>query len=81
VAQSPAFLCDGDAFLLCTDGVWESIEEAVIERLLGTSAAAADWLAVIEAEVLRRARPRYDNYSAIAVRVSEMGDATRLDTL
>lgn len=79
VAEAPAPLCDGDAFLLCTDGVWETVEEAVVERLLAGAAAAADWLAAIEAEVLRRARPRHDNYSAVAVLVSETGDATRLD--
>jgi hypothetical protein len=52
-----------------------------LERLLCASGGAAEWLAGLEAEVLRRARPRQDNYSAIAVRVSEMGEATRLDPL
>lgn len=79
VAEAPVLLRDGDAFLLCTDGLWEAAEEAVIERLLAGSAGTAEWLAVLEAEVLRRAGPRHDNYSAIAVRVSEMGDVTRFD--
>ena len=81
LAEAAAFLCDSDTFLLCTDGLWESVDEAAIERLLAASTTSADWLAALESEVLCRARPRSDNYSAIAVRVSELGDATRFDPL
>ena len=81
VTESPLFLRDGDAFLLCTDGLWEPVGEAAMERSLAAAASAAQWLAALEAEVLRNARSGHDNYSAIAVHVDELGDATRFDTV
>jgi len=81
IGDRPVFLRDGDAFLLCTDGLWEYVGEAQMEHGLAAAANAASWLAALEAEVLQRALPGHDNYSAIALQVSEMGDATRFDTL
>lgn len=78
---APAFLRDGDAFLICSDGLWEFVAEAQMEQCLAASGDTTEWLAQLEAELLRRARPGHDNYSAVAVRVRDMGDATRFDTL
>lgn len=69
---------DGDVYLLCSDGLWEYVEEAVMERLLAVSLSAERWLAALEAEVLARARGGHDNYSAIAVWVGDRVDATRI---
>lgn len=59
----------GDVFLMCTDGLWEYVED---DDLLASLAQAGDpnsWLAALEALVLRNAahKPRHDNFSALTV--------------
>jgi serine/threonine protein phosphatase PrpC len=69
-------LIDGDVFLLCTDGLWEYVEEEDMERLLRAAASAADWLKALENRVVLRGHKGQDNYSAIAVWCRDPGDAT-----
>lgn len=71
-------LRDGDVFLLCTDGLWEYVDEAAMERQLAASLTAEYWLAGLEAEVLAHAKRDHDNYSALAVWVGNPADATRI---
>lgn len=62
----------GDAFLLCTDGLWEWALEADMEETLARAAGCDDWLAalcaVADANAQASAKQR-DNYSAYAIRV------------
>lgn len=55
-------------FLLCTDGFWEYIEEADMERLLQKSLTPRQWLRRME-KLVRINGKEYemDNYSAVAV--------------
>lgn len=59
----------GDVFLLCTDGLWEYVEDAVLEQTLTAAASPQAWLDALEATVLRNAadRPSHDNFSALTV--------------
>ena len=57
----------GDTFLLCTDGLWEHVEERDMERLLEASENPEDWLRRLEAAVLAQACEKQDNYSALVV--------------
>lgn len=59
----------GDVFLLCTDGLWEHIDEPVMEQLLQQAPTPDDWLAGLEREVLNatRERPKHDNFTALTV--------------
>ena len=58
----------GEAFLLCTDGFWEWIEEKTMQHLLKKAGSPADWLAGMEAAVRKHGSGKQmDNYSAIAV--------------
>lgn len=57
----------GDAFLLCVDGFWEDILETEMEAELAKAIKPADWLAKMEARILRRAKEAHDNYTAIAI--------------
>lgn len=60
----------GDAFLLCSDGVWELIASDTIRRLLNQSKTAGEWLNGIISEVERNGQNTdTDNYTAIAVRI------------
>jgi serine/threonine protein phosphatase PrpC len=66
--QTDAFpLQHGDKFLLCTDGLWERVEESEMEGALVECPSAEEWLRLLEQYVLARANSRQDNYSAMAV--------------
>lgn len=73
-------LLDGDAFLLCTDGLWEYVEEQDMERLLQASITPSDWLKALESQVLARGHKGQDNYSAIAVWCKEPDEDTSDET-
>ena len=62
-------LAAGDVFLLCTDGVWEYVEDAAMEQALADAVSPHAWLAAIEACVLQAAadKPGHDNFSALTV--------------
>jgi serine/threonine protein phosphatase PrpC len=55
-----------DKFLLCTDGLWEPIDDSEMERALKHCGSAEEWLRELESYVIARGNPRQDNYSAIA---------------
>ncbi|VVM07198.1 PPM family protein phosphatase [Methylacidimicrobium cyclopophantes] len=61
----------GDALLLCTDGFWDPLPEADMEKELGKAASASDWLRRMEALRQERAPTLADddNYTAIGVLV------------
>lgn len=58
---------EGDAALLCSDGVWTYVLEQEMEEDLVSAVSAADWLNRIEQRVLAQAEGSYDNYTAVAV--------------
>lgn len=70
-ASRPWTLRPGDVFLLCTDGLWELVDEAEMSASLDRAANPAAWLAQLEQLVLRHAAEQgktgHDNFSGIAV--------------
>ena len=69
-------IIDGDVFLMCSDGLWEYVEENEMEWMLSSSSFAAEWLVELEKQVLMRGHQRQDNYSAIAVWCKDSDDRT-----
>lgn len=66
--SEPVLAGSQDAFLLCTDGFWEHIDEKEMEKALKKSSDVSDWLVRMEETVLKNSRPdTRDNYSALAV--------------
>jgi serine/threonine protein phosphatase PrpC len=59
----------GDVFMLCTDGLWEYVDDAALERLLGSAPTPGRWLELLDAEVRRNAahKSSHDNFSALVV--------------
>lgn len=55
------------AFLLCSDGFWEYVYEAEMERELAGSASPEEWLARMERILRMRVKGDNDNYTAAAV--------------
>lgn len=66
--SSPCKLSECQAFLLCSDGFWEYIDEAQMCAILQQSSDADEWLAGMQALVLKNGTgSNMDNYSAVAV--------------
>ncbi|MEH7523944.1 protein phosphatase 2C domain-containing protein [Bacillus sp. JJ1503] len=61
----------GDSFLLCSDGFWEYITEEEMENTRLICSTPSDWLQLMEINLKGRTLENNDNYSAIAVFVSE----------
>ena len=66
---APRPVAAGDAFLLCSDGIWEHLDEALLEGTLRGAASPDAWLHAIEAAVAvaTRGRRSHDNFTAMAV--------------
>lgn len=58
---------DGDAFLLCSDGFWELIEEQNMIEYLSQSRDAGEWLDKMKRHVDKRQTDDSDNNSAVTV--------------
>jgi PPM family protein phosphatase len=56
----------GDAFLLCSDGWWGSLEEAEVLASLADADTPEEWLEAMQQCIERREQPRQDNFSAVA---------------
>jgi serine/threonine protein phosphatase PrpC len=60
-------LHEGDALLLCSDGVWEPLGNERLLQTLRASRNAAEWIEQIDAQVRAHAKPQHDNYTAVAL--------------
>lgn len=78
VPDEPFALRDGDAFLLCTDGWWETLEPQDLEHTLAQAGDVEHWLDGMMALVRQRALPNQDNYSAIGVWVGDPSQSTQM---
>ena len=56
-----------DAYLLCSDGFWEYIEEMEMEECLAAASSSLSWLEAMKKKVISRAPANCDNYSAICI--------------
>jgi serine/threonine protein phosphatase PrpC len=72
----PVELVEGDAYLLCSDGWWDTFEPEDIASALVRADTPQEWLADMGARIKARALPRQDNYTAIAVWVGDPTNAT-----
>ena len=72
----PVELFEGDAFLLCSDGWWEGFEPSDVAAALHRCTTPEDWLDDMRGQIAKLARPRQDNYTAVAVWVGNPGDMT-----
>jgi serine/threonine protein phosphatase PrpC len=69
---------DGDVFLLCTDGLWEYIDEAQMEQSLALTQSPEAWLRQLESQVLEHGRADQDNYSALVISCTEPEERTQM---
>jgi serine/threonine protein phosphatase PrpC len=59
----------GDVFMLCTDGLWEYIDDPVLEQTLAASQRPSAWIDLLAQEVRRAAahKTSHDNFTALVV--------------
>jgi len=58
----------GDAFLLCSDGFWELIDEKEMAKQLKKAKTPQEWLGAMEGIVLKNGKNKnMDNYSSITI--------------
>ncbi|QIL79704.1 serine/threonine-protein phosphatase [Diaphorobacter sp. HDW4A] len=67
VLDAPVALADGDAFLICTDGVWSILNTAFIEESLVRAVSVQDWINALMEEVERTGSGANDNFTATGV--------------
>jgi serine/threonine protein phosphatase PrpC len=78
VPDTPFEIADGDAFLLCTDGFWEYVDEAAMIAAIAQSDSPDRWLAARAARLRESARPGQDNFTATALWCGEPSQVTIL---
>ncbi len=59
----------GDAFLMCTDGFWEYIDERHMQKLLRRSETPQQWMDAMIRAISRSVRENNDNLSAVCAMV------------
>ncbi len=65
---------DREAFLLCTDGFWELIDEKKMQHCLKKAKTPAQWIELMEGIVKKNGQGKnMDNYSAVAVWMRQEG--------
>jgi len=79
-ATKPWNLRAGDVFLLCTDGLWEFVNEAEMSAALSRAPDPQSWMSALEALVLRHAaeaaKATHDNFSGITIWIGRTPQAT-----
>lgn len=78
LTREPQALIEGDAFLLCSDGWWDQLEPADIERTMLQACNPGQWLDQMAELVAQRQVPNQDNYTAVAVWVGNPSEVTRI---
>lgn len=71
VADDPASVQPGDAFLLCSDGFWEAVHEDDMLAARADASSPEDWIDTMAAPIEQAAEAEQDNYTAVAVFVGE----------
>lgn len=72
LGDGPVQLLDGDALLVCSDGLWEWVQESEMESTLAESGNSEQWLTAMCAlaeRAIEGGEHVRDNFSAYAIRV------------
>lgn len=72
VSGSPVVIEEGDAFLMCTDGWWEYVDEKTMENLLQNSETAEEWLHMMALKVKQSENDKSDNYTAMTIQAGDL---------
>lgn len=76
----PMAMLPGDALLLCSDGLWEPLGDAMLMETIKLSPSPAVWLELLEQRVRTHAKPGHDNYTALTLWAHEVDEVTRIQS-
>jgi len=76
VLAAPVPIADGDAFLICTDGVWSMVDTPFIEQALSQAISVQDWIDAIMKQVAIVGHGSNDNFTATGVWVTSGDEKT-----
>lgn len=76
--SDPLRLEEGDLLLLCSDGVWEPLGDALLSEAACSCVSPFHWIDRLEKAIAAIADPDQDNFSALVARVGGADDATRI---
>jgi serine/threonine protein phosphatase PrpC len=76
--QVESRLEEGDAFLLCSDGLWGGLDDSVFEATLSLAESPQAWIDLLERPLCDPPRPGADNYTALAVWYGRVEETTRI---
>ena len=78
VLGAPIDISSGDAFLLCTDGIWNCLAPEDIEASLKTSDSVQAWITDLMDHVQQLGQGNNDNFTATGVWITSDGEQTLL---
>lgn len=76
VLADPVCVLDGDAFLLCTDGLWNGVTTQEMVGLLKTSNTVEQWVKALEVSARAESADDKDNYTILGVWVTSSENRT-----
>jgi serine/threonine protein phosphatase PrpC len=76
VLEKPVYIADGDAFLLCTDGLWNYLSDDEIKEELNKSSSVEDWVKALEVKIGQVVFDNKDNYTIIGIWITPSSNRT-----
>lgn len=76
--SGPVRLQAGDAFLLCSDGVWELLDDAILGEALNQAMNPREWLGDLKERINLIGKKEQDNFTAVAIWLSDTDETTVL---
>ena len=76
ILERTVLVAEGDAFLICTDGVWSVVNTDFIEERLHQSTCVQDWITAIMDEVARLGNGCNDNFTATGIWITGNNEIT-----
>ena len=78
LGAEPLSLVEGDAFLICSDGFWDALDECGMEEALQDVDTPEAWMQGMVDMIKREGGGVEDNFSALAVWVGKKISVTRI---
>ncbi len=76
VHEQTETLLEGDAFLICTDGLWSVLDTSILEKHLSNASDVQAWIDALMDEVKKSGAGHNDNYTATGIWITTNSERT-----